>query len=86
MEKTLHVQERTEKLKFLGMGEVNGQPVRIQIDSGASWTIVNRRLMLLDVLLGRDVPLQKLRDCQLIELLRQLAKAHRVERKRKRQH
>ena len=46
--KTLHVQEKEEKnvpCRFVD-GEVNGQPVtRIQLDSGASRTIVNRSLI-----------------------------------------
>ena len=42
-EKNLRVQE---EVKFFGDGEINGRPVkRIQIDSGASCTIVNRRLV-----------------------------------------
>ena len=42
MEKSLHVQEECEKIRFFGEGEVNGQPVkRMQIDSGASRTIIN---------------------------------------------
>ena len=44
-EKSLHVQEECEKIRFFG-GEVNGQPVkRMQIDSGASRTIIDRSLL-----------------------------------------
>ena len=47
--KTLHVQKRTEKTSIwcmLGEREVNGQPVRrIQINSGASRTVVYRSLI-----------------------------------------
>ena len=45
-EKNLRVQEGQEEVKFFGKGEINRRPVkRIQIDSGASRTIVNRRLV-----------------------------------------
>ena len=45
-EKTLHVQEECEKIRFFGEGEVNGRPVqKIQIDSGASRTVIDRSLV-----------------------------------------
>lgn len=45
-EKTYQFQERKRESTFTGKGEVNGKPVqRIQIDSGASRTVVNRDLV-----------------------------------------
>ena len=42
----MYTQEECEKIRFFGEGEVNRQPVkRIQIDSGASRTIINRSLL-----------------------------------------
>ena len=44
--KSLRVKEELEQVLLFGEGEVNGQPVqRIQIDSGASGTVVDRRLV-----------------------------------------
>ena len=44
--KSLRVKEELEQVLLFGEGEVNGQPVqRIQIDSGASRTVVDRRLV-----------------------------------------
>ena len=41
-EKTLHVQEKYQKIRFFGDGEVNGRPVqRIQIDSEAAQTVTD---------------------------------------------
>ena len=45
-EKTFHVREDTGKTSLFGEGEVNGQLIkRIQIDSGASRTVVRRSLI-----------------------------------------
>ena len=45
-EQNLRVREESEKMVTFGEGKVNGQPVqRIQIDSGASRTVVDRRLV-----------------------------------------
>ena len=45
-EKTFHARGVTEKVGLFGEGEVNGQHVRrIQIDSGASRTVVKRSLI-----------------------------------------
>ena len=45
MDKTYQIQEGKKDSTFVGEGQVNGKPMRMHIDSGASRTVVNRDLI-----------------------------------------